>query len=164
MVVDLDVAGEHLTDINPTYWMGNDANPSIKGQLNNSNPETEEAWLEALLGWVYDDPQVTYIKKVEAGSSGLGSNVRQLSDYAPGFDWDYAVVKYGNYWIAYADTGADGKLSSGDEKLTTGTLKYGISHITFFDPPPPTQVPEPATMLLLGIGLVGLAGVRRKLN
>lgn len=108
--------------------------------------------------------------------NGTGMKVTFPSDdtkdivYNPGFAWVYAVVKVdgpNDYSYLFWDNQAGG----GDDILNTpdaGTLPFnmgtpplGISHITWFGP---TQVPEPMTLFLLGLGLVGIAGIRRKMK
>ena len=155
---DVLISDTDPPDTNPSYWTGSDTNPSSFSQLNNSNPDTEEAFLEALLGKYYNDPSVNFAAKIDNPLGGPN----QLINYNPGIGggWDYAVVKYGDYWAAYAD-------NPNDNLLTTGSFDNGVSHVTFFADSSNgngngTKVPEPTTMLLLGLGLVGLAGVRRK--
>jgi len=142
-----------LTDINPTYWEGSDRNPQGKDiasgdRLVNSNTTTEEAWLEGILGLVYDDPSVNYYDRKNDPVGGG----KALNNYDPGFNWEYAVVKWGDNWTAFGN--------DGDRLMSTAVdFTKGVSHITFFNG---SEVPEPATLLLLGAGLVGLAGFGRK--
>jgi hypothetical protein len=160
LLTDIDILpGFPLTDMNSTYWTGSDDNPSDWMELNNANPTTEEAWLEALLGLVYDDPSVSYFDRIEANEGGLGADDKFLTDFDPDFSWEYAVVKYANYWNAYQDIPSDDLLTVASEQEK---LSNGISHITFFNGAP--SVPEPPIMLLLGSGLIGLAVFSRKLR
>lgn len=136
--------------------------PFSTNTLPNANPSTEEKWLEGLLGLTYDDPSVSYINKVEYVDGGPNS----LTGYYPGFAWDYAVVKWGNWWTAFSDKiPVDDYLtilSSSNYGVVdnAGSPKdYGISHVTFFDARP---VPEPGTFVLLGAGLILAAAVSRK--
>ena len=136
LVVDVDPADVGV------YWTGSDGNNA--NNLINSNPTTEGCWLNGLLG--QDHPPVTFYSKLE-GSFGKSITL----DTSAYLDWEYAIVKYGDNWVAYYNTG--------DNILVHPDLGYGVSHISFFNA---TPVPEAATMILLGVGLVGVASFGRK--
>jgi hypothetical protein len=130
-----------VVDVDPP---NTDTNPQW---VTPSNPATEGAWLAGLLGFT-----VPFISKDE-DSNPL--------DQVPA-GWIYAVLKYGvgqpgaanpDHW-AIQDDGDFILEFGGIAGLPTG----GLSHVSYFGQP----IPEPATMLLLGSGLIGLAGYGRK--
>ena len=80
-----------------------------------------------------------------------------------GFEAYAVAVKDGNtptgtghQWIYYLIT-ADQRVEGGGDVNTLNNGGGGISHITLYG----VAVPEPYTLLLLGLGLVGVAGMRR---
>lgn len=125
----------------------------------------------------------SFLYKAEGSESGAFAD-----DYTTVFDppgdpedalvtWDgpdfitdpsYLLVKDGNQdpaWYLFDISSWDGM-----EELDLQNfwpIQGAISHVSIYgggEPPPNGEIPEPATMLLFGAGLAGLAGVRRRRN
>lgn len=139
------------------------------------NEASEKGYLADYLGLTIAEVEALYVfdKDEDVGAE----DYKDLAfGFNPGFSWDYAIVKVdgpNDYWYLFMDDNATGFLSNGDNILTTpfqGSFvnnfdlifnegNYGISHISWFKTT--SQVPEPMILLLLGIGLVGVAGARK---
>jgi hypothetical protein len=78
---------------------------------------------------------------------------------------DFYTVKAATEWAIYwIEGGASSGTWSTEHVLNPAGKIPEISHLSLWNPSEDTVVPEPSTVLLLGIGILGVLGMKRKIK
>lgn len=175
--ITIDTTGDGNYDTyggNIDTWLGT----ATKTTISNSGQQTETDWVNAILTsldltadatfYVTEDPVEIYNTNVSTVFAAL------LVDETTGStdsSTEYFIVKNSNYWALFANAD-DMDWAVIDTDLLPDDMKVAndlqVSHVTQYNgtsypTTPSTQsTPEPASMILLGFGMMGSAFVLRR--
>lgn len=151
-------------------WYYDDMSTTHEGQVYAvPDWQVDEDWTDVQLGgrpWTSAEDVYYYIAQEKGGVAGGWGN----SGVSRSLGWHnlmFQLSSADNYIHFYIDGNEVGTSTRYDytnlgDAMGLFAMGYGTGSVIFDDFEVGSSVPEPATMLLLGSGLVGLAGLGRK--
>jgi len=126
----------------------------------NINNDYEGGYSSAQLMSVTDWARVGFFPDADPWKINSGSAAGSAEAFYTGYTEEYDSTYNGHYVLEVAFFLEDLGLSFGDELTIHWTMECGNDYLDLVATVDP--IPEPATMVLFGTGLIGIAGIGRK--